>query len=226
MQRYNIFRQVHKGILCSLLETSLLLQQTDFSSNVEEENMLVKLSVLAEMINQQYQCEQRLLLPVVTKYDPSLASALTATQQAEQSAGQQLNAMLDCFKNAVNDQDKETIGLRIQQLFNDFLCVKMKGMEYRESVANPVLWTLYNDETLAAISLRVGKGLSPELIVHFNRCMMRALNNAEIIAWMLRVKNYAPDSYFEQLLQLASNELPPKRWQLVQEALTDGIMVQ
>jgi hypothetical protein len=85
---------------------------------------------------------------------------------------------------------------------------KPDQMAKEEDIINKVLWRYYTDAELRGITQRIIDGLSPEILVQYNKWMIRGLSNTEIIDWLKVLKNNAPDFVFKSVMQTPEEELP------------------
>src|SRR5215216_187304 len=73
--RINIFNQIHKGLRALLYDTSLLLQQTDFSNKQEMQMAIDRVTMTADLFDGHAHHEDRFILPAIQEYEPSIVDA-------------------------------------------------------------------------------------------------------------------------------------------------------
>ena len=98
-------------------------------------------------------------------------------------------------------------------------------MAKEEDLINKALWKHYSDAELHGITQKIISSIADHQMVKFSCWMMRGLSNNEIIGWLKEIKNNAPGPVFQSMLEMAQQQLNSNRWQQVQEALTEGVMV-
>jgi hypothetical protein len=101
----------------------------------------------------------------------------------------------------------------------------LEHMAKEEDVLNKILWRYYTDAELMAITGQIISEVPTDYVGKYNRWMMRGLNNAEITRWLKSVERNAPEYVFRSLFTTAERELPERRFRLVLEGLTEGVML-
>lgn len=225
MTRYNIFGQVHKGLRALLYETALRLQQTDFINAEEAEASLTQVQTVIDLFDSHAHTEDTMVFAAIQQAEPSLVNVFEQEHEEDHALGQRMRGLLTAFTHAVSSDDKAAVGVAITQSFIDFMIFNLKHMAKEEIIINDALWKYYSDFELHSITQKIVAGIPPQTMAHFSRWMMRGLSNIEITAWLKEIKNNAPDFIFQSLMQTAVQELEEQRWQLVQEAITEGAML-
>jgi hypothetical protein len=111
------------------------------------------------------------------------------------------------------------VGQQLLHAFNAFLAFNLHHMRQEEEVLNQVLWENHNDEQIRELEHQIVGSIPPDILAEESRWMMRAINTAEVLAWLTAARDNAPDPVFQFLRQLATEELPADRWRKVQAAL-------
>jgi hypothetical protein len=221
MKRYDIFYRVHSGLRAMLYETSLCLQQTDFSYADDADKSLEQLEIVMQLFDKHAHTEDA----AIKQIEPSLLYVFEKEHIEDHALVQSLNGLLASFNLAATAEQKTVIGKTIVQSFTEFMIFNLRHMAKKENLINNALWKYYTDEELHAIAEKIIANITPVQMAMYSTWMMRGLSNNEISNWLKEVKNSAPDFLFQSLMQTAAKELNKQRWQLVQEAITDGAMV-
>lgn len=225
MTRYNIFNQIHKGLRALLYETSLQLQQTDFTNTDEAEAATQKVELVLDLFDAHAYTEDTFILPELQQYEPSVVDVFEKEHQKDLMLSNQLSEWLKAFGYAIAPGAKKDIGKAITIAFIDFMIFNLEHMKKEEDVLNKLLWNYYTDPQLKAITQAILAHVPADKMPQYSKWMMRGLANDEIIGWLKEVKNNAPDFVFQSLMGLSSAELSEQRWQQVQEQLTEGAML-
>jgi len=225
MKRYNIFNNIHKGLRAMLYETALCLQQTDFNNEEETDTSLTQVSTVIDLFDKHAHTEDTIVFAAIENTEPLLVNAFEQEHAEDHSLGQRLHGLHTAFAHAISASDKMAIGSAINQSFIDFMLFNLRHMAKEEDIINKALWKYYTDMELQAITQQIVAGIPPQIMAQYSGWMMRGLSNNEITAWLKEVKNNAPDFVFQSLLQTASQELADRRWQMIQETITEGAMV-
>ncbi len=225
MKRYNVFHRVHSGLKAMLYDTSMCLQQTDFSSSEDADKALEQLEIVIELFNKHTLMEDTIVFASIKQTEPSLLYIFENEHHEDAVLVQSLEGLHASFNLAPNADQKLAIGKMIVQLFTEFTIFNLRHMANEESIINNALWKYYTDEELRMMTEKINSTYTSTQIDIYSSWMMRGLNINEISDWLKEVKNTAPDFLFQSLMQTAANELNQQRWQLVQEAITDGAML-
>lgn len=225
MNRYNIFKQVHKGLRSMLYETALCLQQTNFVSADEAEDALQRLSQAIDLFDKHANTEDAIVFTCIAQYEPSLVNNFELEHEEDHALGQRMCGLIIAFSHAFSEEDLTGIGEAITQAFIDFMIFNLKHMAKEENLVNRALWRYFTDAELHQLTQKIISSIPPDTMDKFNHRMMRGLSNSEIASWLKEVKNNAPDTVFQSLLQTAGEELTPHRWQQVQETITEGVLI-
>ncbi len=225
MKRYNIFYEEHKGLRIMLYETAIQIQQTDFINNEEAVLVMEQIKNGVELFDKHAHSEDRFVFAAIKPYEPAVVDAFEQEHVKDHALGENLAKLLDEFSNAVSDDEKLRNGNLLYKAFIEFMIFNLQYMAKEEDIINKILWRHYTDEDLKSITAGIIANIPPVKMGQFTKWMMRGLSNHEIAGWLKEVKNTAPEFVFESFMQTASEQLNTQRLQLVQEAITEGVMV-
>jgi hemerythrin-like domain-containing protein len=225
MQRYNIFFPIHKGLRAMLYETAMQLQHTCFTSADEAEAAVAQVKNVVHLFESHAHKEDSYVFPAIAAWEPSVVAAFESEHEEDHALGEDLQNWLTALGYAAAPSAKQTLGEELTKAYTQFMVFNLRHMAMEEQVINPILWRYYSDGELHDITLKIMKAAQPEEMAAFSRWMVRGLNNTELAAWLKGVKNTAPEPAFYGLLSLAEGELHPRRWNVLQESLTEGAMV-
>jgi hemerythrin-like domain-containing protein len=225
MQRYNIFFPIHKGLRAMLYETAIQLQQTSFADAEEAAEAIDQVKMVVRLFESHAHKEDTYVFPAIAAYEPSVVAAFEQEHVEDHALGESIEKWLTAFEYAIAPSAKETIGEELTRAYISFMVFNLNHMAKEEKTISPILWRYYSDSELHGITLNIMKVVPQEEMVFFSRWMVRGLNSAEILYWLKGVKNTAPRPAFLGLLGIAEKELHPHRWNIVQEALTEGAMI-
>lgn len=222
--RVNIFNQIHKGLRALLYETSLLLQQTDFSDEAEMKDAINRVRLVADVFDDHAHHEDEFILPAIQEYEPSIVDAF---EQEHEIDGRLTRALKDSLQavQLASPLVRPEMANELSKTFIHFMVFNLEHMSKEESILNKILWRYYSDEQILAIQKNILASLSPWSAATGSRWMMRGLNNSEIVRWLRSVEESAPEAVFQKLFATAEKELPEQRFRHVLEALTDGVMM-
>jgi hypothetical protein len=225
MQRYNIFHQIHKGLRAMLYETAIKVQHADFWNVDETEDTIENINEVVRLFDMHAFHEDNHVFPAVEKYDPAIADAFEQEHVQDHLLGELLSNSIERWKSASIITEKAEIAREIQYAYVKFMVFNLEHMAKEEDVLNKILWRYYTDPELMAITGQIISEVPTDYVGKYNKWMMRGLNNAEITRWLKGVERNAPEYVFRSLFTTAERELPERRFRLVLEGLTEGVML-
>ncbi len=225
MYRYNIFKQIHKGLRTMLYETALLLQQTDYNNPEQATTSLNELAVTIDLFEKHADTEDSLVFPAIAQFEPSVVDAFEQEHITDKALGLKLEELQQVYKYASTQSDKVNTGVTINAAFIKFMVFNLEHMAKEENILNKILWRYYSDDELHGITQQIIAKTSPETMTAYSRWMIRGLSNLEISEWLKQVKYTAPEFVFQELLKIAGEELPSNRWLSIQATISEGRMI-
>ena len=225
MPRYNIFYMIHKGLRQLLYQTAGIMLQTDFSNVSDTNKLLPQVSEVLDLFDEHAHTEDTFILPAIETFEPFAATLFEEEHVQDHSLSNRMRALLNMFHHAVSSEEKNETGSAIRLAFSEFLVFNIQHMAKEEFLLNKLLWENYTDEQLQSITQQIIAGLPQDMAHKYNTWMMRALSNSEIINWLKNIKHQAPDFVFDNMLGLAKSQLTPRRWQIVEEQITEEALL-
>lgn len=217
--RYNIFNQIHKALRSLLYETATLIQQTDFADVIESEEALKKIHQIVNVFEKHALHEDTYVLPAIASYDPALIQSFEQEHEEDNALGQRLKGLMNAFNNTVSSADRIDAGYGLQTAYVEFMVFNLNHMAREERILNIALWKHYSDVEIVGINNNIVANIPLPELQGTSVWMMRSMNNGEIITWLKEVRSHAPEPAYQMLYLIASDELPPVRWQKVKTAL-------
>lgn len=221
--RVNIFNQIHKGLRALLYETSIVLQQTDFTNEEEMQAGIKRVTLVADLFDDHAHHEDNFILPAIREYEPSIVDAFEQEHELDTKLSRALKDSLIALQMASPLVRPDMAG-ELSKTFTQFMIFNLEHMAKEESILNKILWRYYSDEEILDIQKKIVANLSPWSASVGSKWMMRGLNNPEIVRWLRAVEESAPEAIFQNLFATAERELPVQRFRRVQEALVGEVM--
>ncbi len=220
--RYNLFHQVHQGLRSLLHETALDLQRTDFSRSDETGRVMESLQKVLRLFERHAHTEDYYIFPLIASYEPSVADAFEQEHVKDHMLADLLQQSMLLYRGAETTREKQEVGRMIQSAYTKFHAFNLEHMAKEEDCLNPLIWRYYPDEELHEITARIIREMPAAFMQTFNECMMRGLNDAEIIYWLKQVEQKAPPEVFQALFDIAKQELPANRFRKMLDALSEA----
>lgn len=223
--RYNIFNQLHKGMRAMLYNQAMLIQQTDFTRDEQAVATLLQLEQLLQYFQLHTMLENRFIIPAVQPFNAALAQDFKSEHTTADAQRSDISERIAAWRIAKDETERKKAGVHLFYEFNELIAFTLYHMNKEEKVLNKVLWAHYPDATIMHLEHMMNSAVPPVKMFEESRWMLRAINDAEVISWMLGIKNNAPHEVFDAFMGLAEQELPYHRWRLLQAALLDGMMI-
>lgn len=217
-QRYNVFNQIHKGLRGMLYNTALCIQQTDFTQS-EAESTLNQLEQVLQFFDEHAENEDAFILPHIRQQNAQLIDELEKDHAIDHRLTETLFDHIKDWRATDTVSLRETLGQRMGYAFNEFIAFNLYHMNKEENVLMYLLWKHYTDAEIRQMEARILQSIPLPTLLAESRWMMRSINDKEVIAWLLGVKQEAPAPVFDTFLGIARDELTPDRFANVHTAL-------
>jgi hypothetical protein len=217
--RHNLFNQVHKGLRALLYETALAIQHTDFTQQQQAAFTLKKIEKVLWLFEGHANLEDRVVFPQLQSIAPDVIKDFEDQHETDHRLGQDLGDIIASYGYAQTPADRLQCGINLSQAFNEFTAFNLQHMNKEETIIMGLFWQHFTDEELLAKEREIANRVPPEKQEINQRYMFRGMNDAEINAWLQKVRRGAPEPVFNRLVELAQQELPGERWILLKDVL-------
>jgi hypothetical protein len=203
--RYNMYRDVHKGLRLLLAELLVSAGRTDFGSQVELERLRVQVQGVFALLKAHAQHEDTYFGPVLEQHCARVASELEADHEDQEAKLLELA----CLLTAIDAQraDAAQRGHQFQLLLASVVGELFVHMSEEERRAMPALWRKLSDRSLQELSARLLANLAAWERPLWLKCMLPALNRPERAALLVRMRAAMPAHAFDALLASARSQL-------------------
>lgn len=223
--RFNPFGQVHKGLRALLYDTSLQLQQTNFTVEEEIHAAVERVKLVSRLFEHHADVEDSQVFPLIREHAPGVVDDFEAQHQTDHALAEDLEKCLHYFTETNSPEQNGFAGNELLQNFHAFLAFNVEHMKKEETIVNGVLWRHYTDEQLLQKVQEISAAIPPQENRHFVYWMLKGMGTHEIIDWYNGIKVSAPPPVFEFFCNLAEEALPTAQWNRVQEAMQEGAML-
>lgn len=219
MARFNAFFMIHKGLRAMMYEVSMSLQHTDFAHATEYPHPLEKLNHLVEIFDAHAGHEDGYIFPLLQACNPALQDEMEKEHVTDIALSNELRSLMAQFKSATDTEEKRVLGNKICYTYYEFIAFNLKHLNKEEIVVNESLWNHYTDADIIKANMGMVASLSPEEVKRNAIWMMRGCSNTDITGWLGVVKKQVPEPVFNNLMNIAQEELPAPRFEAIQNAL-------
>lgn len=223
MQRYNVFKQIHKALRACLYDTALALQQAHFADPAEAGSALNKLEFILDFFDSHAHHEDHFILPAIEAYDKALVEKFEKEHVTDLMLTNRLRNLVNIYQHTVSSEEKMEAGSAISKAYVEFMVFNLEHMAKEELVLNQVLWEHYTDLQIISIQKALVATIPADKMAASSKWMFRGISNQEAIGWLKDVKQNAPDFVFQSLVQLGEAELPAERWSKITAGLYETV---
>ena len=210
-KRYNVFKNIHKGLRTMLFSTQMKWQQTDFTSP-EAASMVANLETVLYYYDQHAGHEDHFILSKIIQQEPQIAAALEDEHVVDHELSQNLRSLLNHWKDASSNETRESAAAAVFYALNEFIAFNLYHMNKEETILLPLLWKHFSDAEILGMQDNIVASINPEILIEESRWMMRSISDTEIQEWLGGVKMSAPDFVYNTFMQMAAEELPAERF--------------
>jgi len=223
--RFNVFNQIHKALRALMFDTALVMQQTDFCKADEAAAILEQTDLLLDMLDSHAHYEDDFILSAAEQHAPEIISEFEKEHVIDMELTAALRAQLGAYRSAMSAEDRYELGFRLLHALNEFIAFNLTHMHKEETLLNNILWANYTDAEIMQMEANIQQQIAPEKIFTYFEWMAKSINDAELISWLIAVKNHAPDVVFSGLLQVCQDHITTSRWEPITRLLSEGEMV-
>lgn len=220
-----MFNLKHKGLRAMLFETAMELQHTCFDHSESAAETMKKVESVMHAFHNHAAHEDQFVLPTLRKYDAALIEEFESEHAMDELLTQKVNKLIAACKLAEGKENMIAAGYALTMAFNEFIAFNLYHMNKEEHKINNTFWKYYTDAELAQVTQKIIASIPPGELAEEASWMIKGTSRNEIIAWLLAVKNDAPEFVFKSLLAVAEKSLSQQRLNEVQEGLTEGAMI-
>lgn len=214
-KRYNVFKNIHKGLRTMLFSTQMKWQQTDFTSP-EAASMVAKLETVLYYYDQHANHEDQFILSKIIQQEPQIAAALEEEHVVDHELSQNLRSLLNRWRDSSTNEARESAAAAVFYALNEFIAFNLYHMNKEETILLPLLWKHFSDAEILGMQDNILASINPEILIEESRWMMRSISDTEIQEWLGGVKMSAPDFVYNSFIQMAAEELPAERFTTLQ----------
>jgi hypothetical protein len=213
--RFNLYRDVHKGLRLMLSELVERAGRTDFHSALELTRLGSEVEAAFDLLKTHARLESIYLGPLLAQHSPRLSDELEVDHEDQEVRLQELSILLgqvDPVRADALTRGHEFC-VRLARTVGELL-VHMSDEEER---AMPALWKKLSDESLARVGASLMASVTPEVRAASLKWMLRALNRPERLALLARMRQALSSAAFADALESVRAELEESYVSLVSD---------
>lgn len=226
MRRFNIFQHSHSALRSLLLDTSLLIQFTDFNKPEQVQATFDQVTELVLACQRQAEEEARYIIPAISHLHGRVEECFAHGDAHKPSASMKMLNRMNLYEQYAGMPRAARLAASIANTsFQQFAAQVIAGMQLQEEILNPLLWSYYSDDALRQLLMQIEGRQTITEWLSLCTWMMKDMSDEEIVSWLLNVRPTLPLPVFEMLLERISGKMPMMRWDNVQTGMTEEAMV-
>ena len=200
---YNPFKQHHRIARTILYNAAIELHNTNFINAAEGNRSLIRMEIVLDKYQSYSLQEHSILEALISQYGSEFPSQLSSLYQLTASMASRLYYLIPLYDSAVCNNSKKDIGFAICKAFNEFVAYNIHQMSQIEHLVNPLLWSLYGEDTILLFQNILSTSL--ELLAADQG--KQAVDNGELTIWLKSAKKSVPGYIFDHLHSIACVDL-------------------
>ena len=223
-ERHNSFNLVHKGLRVFLYDTATQLQRADLSSEKSIE-VIHHIELLLRLFESHAHNEDTYFNTPLEQVNPSVARLFEAEHQEDHRLSIVIDNLIHSWKKATNADKRKETGRLLFYAFNEFIAFNLYHMNKEEIQLNEALWKEYSDDSIRATEQALVQSIPPDKMAMYAQWMLKGNNDEDLRKWLTEVRDHAPAEVFGFMMDLASKELAPQRFDRLHSSLSKKMAV-
>lgn len=209
--RLDIYSAIHKAMRSLMCDTLLALGQVDVDDERELRATMDRVVLLAQLCQSHLDHEESFVHPAMQARCPGACDPVQAEHVEHRRHVQVLIEAAQALPLAPAPQ-RPAAALALYRDLALFVADNFQHMHREETQHNAALWSAYSDQELQALHARIVASLPPQESLVVMRWMVPALTPAERTAVLADMREHAPASAFEAVLDQVRPHLSTPAW--------------
>lgn len=211
-QKIDLFTQIHKAIRALLFDTARLLQKADFGNEQEMDEVLNRLELVLEMLEEHALHEDRFIFPAVEAVFPGATLECEQEHRAYEKKIQCLQALMQQLKETTSSKARQGQSGIINRCYADFLAFQLVHMNHEEEQVLDVSQELLLPDALQAIRHQIQANSNVTNYSIWVQWRLSSLSMPELVSLFEQLR-MVPMPVYQLFRQTAERVLAPARWQ-------------
>lgn len=208
--RFDIYREVHKGVRKALFDLALQAGSTDFSRTEALQRLREQFSLTHNLLEVHAHCEDTYVEPLLQQCDARVAGEISAAHENLDATVSRLQQRLDAL--AVDQADIADQGRSLYLDLTRFIGAYLQHIADEEQQFMPLLWERFDDPQLMQLETTIRGSIPPAVLANFLSFMIPAMNHDERAGLLTGLKQAAPSEVYTGICQLSQNVLSERDW--------------
>jgi hypothetical protein len=202
MSRFDMYRDIHKGIRLAVFSYVNELGSADLSEKETLARLRVGLDELVELLENHAKHEDAHITPVLARIAPELTKSLVDDHHAYDATLTKARYGFLSLAIASPEERAERAHALYLEL-SSFTAAYLKHMQREEEEANRALWAAFDDAYLIALHDRLTASIPPAEMAQTLPWILRGANVDTRCMILSSVRDHAPKPMFEGVLGMA-----------------------
>ncbi len=211
MQRFDLYRPIHKAIRTLLFETTELCARTDFGDGTESARAAAALRRLTAFLHEHAAHEDDVIVPEVERLAPDLAADLRNDHARVGGLEAELLALAERLTGA-QGSERLSLGRRLQDRLGHLVAEHLLHLEREECQVNRLLWAHLDDGRLHGLEGRILASIEPARLAEWLVVLLPAVARPECATILAGLAQAVPPPVFAELTAPARAALGAERW--------------
>lgn len=217
MKRFNLYREIHKGIRSLLSDVVYEAGRVDFNNPNEVAALRGSVDAALNMMTSHAEHENAFVEPVIAKAAPEIAAELTGAHEEQEGVIARLRAALAAIDP--NSSNAAVEGHEFVVDLSRFTGELLVHMADEEQTAMPALWAKFDDAYLVDLHGRLVGSIAPEEMAAVMRLMLPAMNTPERVGTLAGIRAHAPAPVFAFIRGIARESLSDHEFAILEARL-------
>ncbi|MCX5497163.1 hypothetical protein OSH11_20845 [Kaistia dalseonensis] len=219
-ERYNLYTTIHKGLRRAQMRLLERIGSIDAYNDDGLAALIADMRLLVTLGRKHLIHENEHIHGVIEERHLGATDGLVEDHEHHERDFDEIEQMLNTLEVAM--APRRSALLRALYLrYSQFIAEDFTHMVEEETETLSLLHQTFDDETLAAIEQRIVSSVDPEMMLHFLRIMIPAMNPSERVGMLGGMKAAMPAPIFAAVLDAGVKPvLEPSDWRWLEDALS------
>lgn len=211
--RFNLYRDLHKGVRLALAQLVTRAGQTDFYDQDSLAQLRSETLAVFHMLKAHAAHEDEFYAPLLEAHCPRIAQRIELEHEEDEAKLRELLGTLSAIDPLRSDASLRGHGFYM--MLTRAISELLLHMSEEEQLAMPALWEKLSDEVLQAASGRLLASLSSSEQLVWLRWMLPALNRSERMLLLARMRAAMSECSFDAVVKTVREQLEQRAYQVL-----------
>ena len=211
-QKIDLFTYIHKGVRAMLYDTGRQLQLADLGNEQEMLEMLNRLELTLEMLEEHAVHEDHYIFPLVEAAAPGATHESEHEHRAYEEKVLELQALIHKLRETPIPEERQAQSSTLNRCYTDFLAFQLVHMNHEEEQVLPASQEYLTTDALMAIRGRIQGSMDAVRYRKWVYWMLSSMSIAELGSIFNQLKE-APAHVSQMFKEEGEKAIAADRWQ-------------